>query len=184
MLVGNPATGGVLRLPVRFQPGRAHTDREFAFLERRFAPRMVFMEIGGADCGLALRAAGYVDRVYAVDVCGQFIESVLVPCNLRLVRCDGVHIPVPDASIDLAWSGAFMDHLHPDDAHEHLQSVRRSLVAGGEYLCRTRAAPRGVRRRLLEAGFSAVRFYAGIARIPGAILSLVPKNLLCISAIK
>jgi SAM-dependent methyltransferase len=170
-----------LRLPLRFAPRQRNTDRDFAFLQRRFTPRTVFMEIGAADCGLALRAAGYVDRVYAVDVSGQFIDSVLVPCNLRLVRCDGVHIPVPEASIDLAWSGAFMDQLHPDEAHEHLQSVRRSLVPGGEYLCRTRASPHELRRRLLAAGFSAVRYYAGPVQLPFLIM---PSKLVRLAAIK
>lgn len=173
-----------LRLPLRFPSTPRNTDREFAFLCRRFTPRTVFMEVGGADCALALRAAGYVERVYAVDVSGQFLQRVLVPCNLRLVLCDGVRIPVPDASVDVAWSVAFMDHLHPDDAREHLQSVLRSLVPGGEYLCSTRGSPLELRRRLLEAGFTKVFCYLGAARIPWAVHSLVPKNLQRISALK
>ena len=115
------------------------------------------MEVGGADCTLALRAASYVERVYAVDVSGRFLQSVLAPLNMRLVLCDGVHIPTPDRKVDLAWSGEFMDHLHPDDAVEHLQSVQRSLVAGGEYLFTTQQPTAEVRRRALAAGFSAVR---------------------------
>lgn len=171
-----------LRSPVRLETRKPDSEGEFSFLARRFTPRTVFMEIGGADCTLALRAAGYVERVYAVDVSGQFIQNVLVPCNLRLVLCDGVRIPVPEASVDVAWSGTFMDHLHPDDAHEHLQSVRRSLVAGGEYACLTRN-PVALRRRLLEAGFSSVFCHLGAARIPWVAHSLVPKSLLRISAI-
>jgi hypothetical protein len=132
------------------------TNGEFSFFEKRFTPRTVFMEIGGADCTLAQHAASFVERVYAVDVSGQFLHNVLAPSNLRLVLCDGVRIPVPAAAVDLAWGGAFMEHLHPDDAAEHLRSVRRSLVCGGEYLCES-ASPREARRRLLAAGFSAVR---------------------------
>ena len=126
------------------------------FVERRFTPRTVFMEIGAADCSFALRAAGYVERVYAIDVSGRFLQSVLAPLNLRLVLCDGVRIPVPESSVDIAWSGHFMAHLHPDDACTHLENVRRALVPGGEYLCET-AAPRELRRRMLVAGFSIVR---------------------------
>lgn len=181
MLVGGPVNGAVLRLPLRFRHVTPRSDREFPFLERRFTPRSVFMEVGGADCALALQAASYVERVYAVDVSGQFLQNVLVPCNLRLVLCDGVRIPVPGASVDIAWSGAFMDQLHPDDAHEHLESVRRSLVAGGQYFCRTQGSIGALRRRLLAAGFSAVRFYAGALRVPFDIL---PARLLRISAIK
>jgi SAM-dependent methyltransferase len=172
-----------LRPPVRFNRPQPGPNQEYAFLERRFTPRTVFMEIGGADCKLALRAATYVERVYAVDVSGQFIQHVLMPCNLRLVLCDGVHLPVPEASVDIAWSGAFMDQLIADDAHEHLQSVRRSLVPGGEYLCRTRGEPRELAERLLAAGFSALRFYAGNLRVPAAALPLVPPRLLRIAAV-
>jgi SAM-dependent methyltransferase len=82
------------------------------------------------------------------------------------VLCDGVRIPVPETAVDLAWSGNFMDHLHPDDAGEHLQSVRRALVPGGQYLCET-TTPRDTRRRLLAAGFSAVRI---------SLLSLLRKS--------
>ena len=173
-----------LRPPLRFAlPGRK-TDREFGFLERRFTPRTVFMEVGGGDCKLALRAASYVERVYAVDVSGQFIQNVLVPCNLRLVLCDGVRIPVPEGSVDVAFSGGFIDQLHPGDAHDHLESVRRSLAPGGEYVCVTRASPRELLRRFLAAGYAAVRFYAGAARIPGVISPLVPESLLRLAAIK
>jgi SAM-dependent methyltransferase len=127
-----------------------------AFLERRFTPRTVYMEIGAADCSFALRAAGYVERVYAIDVSGRFLQSVLAPLNLRLVLCDGVRIPVAESSVDIAWSGDFMEHLHPDDACAHLENVRRALVPGGEYFCET-ASPRVARRRMLAAGFGSVR---------------------------
>jgi SAM-dependent methyltransferase len=133
-----------------------HESNEFPVLARRFTPRTVFMDIGSADCQLALQAASYVERVYAIDVSGRFLQSVLVPLNLRLVLCGGVRIPVPEASVDVAFSGGFVDQLHPEDAAKHLASVRRSLAPRGEYICRT-ASPSAVRRRMLAAGFSKVR---------------------------
>jgi ubiquinone/menaquinone biosynthesis C-methylase UbiE len=180
MLVGN--SGGVLRLPVRFHPGKSRSNHEYAFLERRFTPRTIFMEVGAADCDLALHAASYVERVYAVDVSGHFIQNVLVPCNVRLVLCDGVRIPVPAASVDVAWGGAFMDQLHSDDADAHLKSVRRALVPGGEYVCRTGGSPREVAQRMIAAGFLRVRYYAGNLRVPG--FSVLPSSLVRIAAIK
>ena len=170
-----------LHAPVRFELGR--TNHDFIFLDKRFTPRTVFMEIGAADCSLALRAASYVERVYAIDVSGRFLQSVPVPLNLRLVLCDGVRIPVAESSVDLAWGGDFMDHLHPDDAREHLASVRRSLVPGGEYLCATNS-PAELRRRLRDAGYSAVSCYLGAARLPWAVHALAPKHLLRVSAIR
>jgi hypothetical protein len=109
MLAGQ--TGGVLRFP--FQRRKHDPHEEFAFLLRRFTPRTVFMDVGATGCDLALEAASYVERVYAVDVSGQLLRSVLVPCNVRLVLCDGVRIPVPEASVDVAFSGGFIDRLRP-----------------------------------------------------------------------
>jgi SAM-dependent methyltransferase len=146
-----------LRPPVRFQEITSPNNDQLAFLEKRFTPRTVFMEIGAADCVFALRAASNVERVYAIDVSGRFLHTVPAPANLRLVLCDGVRIPLPEALVDLAWGGSFMDHLHPDDAARHLQSVRRSLVSGGEYLFTTQQPPALIRRRLRAAGFSGLR---------------------------
>jgi SAM-dependent methyltransferase len=173
-----------LRPPVRFQEPRRDSHSDFAFLDARFTPDSVFMEIGAASCKLALRAAGYVERVYAIDVSGHFVQNVLVPVNLRLVLCDGVRIPVPEGTVDLAWSGAFMDQLHPDDAGQHLASVHRALAPSGEYVIRTSQSIDETRKRLLVAGFAEVRYYAGGTRIPAAFSPLIPQNLLRIGAIK
>jgi SAM-dependent methyltransferase len=155
------SSGGALRLPFRFQQHRA-ASADWPFLERRFTPRSVFMDIGAPDCGLALRAAAYVERVYAVDVSGQFVQNVLAPVNLRVVLCDGVRIPVPDAGVDLAWSGAFTAHLHAQDLEQHLKSVLRILRPGGQYVCSSTQ----IRAFMAAAGFSAVRGYARGWRVP------------------
>lgn len=170
-----------LRPPVRLDPRRRVSAGEFYFLERRLTPRTVFMEIGGPDCDLALRAAGYVERVYAIDVSGQLLRNVLVPCNVRLVLCDGVRIPVPEASVDVAWGGAFLDHLHPDDARDHLKSVWRSLAPGGQYFF-TSSSSESLRQRLFETGFASVSCWLGAARVPWAARSLSPRNLFRLSA--
>ena len=39
-------------------------ERRFAFLRRFFTLRTVFMHLADGDAALALRAAGYVERVY------------------------------------------------------------------------------------------------------------------------
>ena len=152
MLVG----GQTLRAPLRL-PLASSAPEDLSFLEKRFTPRTVYMEVAAGTCAFALRAASQVERVYAIDVSGHFLHTVVPPLNLKLVLCDGVRIPVPDGSVDLAWSGAFMDHLHPDDAASHLRSVQRTLAAKGEYLFTTRQPAGAVRQRLLAAGFSTVR---------------------------
>lgn len=164
-------TGGALRFPFprRLQKASHRPQRDVAFLQRFFTPRTVFMEVGAADCDLALHAASYVERVYAVDVSGRLLESVLVPCNLRLVLCDGVHLPLPEASVDLAWSGRFLEQLLPQEQLEHLKSVRRALAPDGVYVT---AAAADFER----AGFSRVQAYFGALRIPLAAAGYFPRE--------
>jgi hypothetical protein len=166
--IGN---GGTLRFPFprRLQRAAYSPHRDFAFLQRFFTPRTVFMELGAADCDLTLQAASYVERVYAVDVAGRFLERVLLPCNLRLVLCDGVRVPVQEASIDVAWSGRFLGELLPDEQLEHLRSVRRALVPGGVYFT-------SVRAEFARAGFSSVQAYFGGVRIPLAVARFFPRR--------
>ena len=152
MLVSSSA----LRTPLGFA-SRKQAEDPYAMLEARFTPRTVFMEIGSADQTLALRAASYVERVYSVDVSGQLAQSRRAPCNLRVIVCDGVRIPVPEATVDIAWSADFMDRLPAGEASAHLQSVHRSLARGGEYLFTTLQTVAEVRKRLFAAGFSVVR---------------------------
>jgi hypothetical protein len=153
-------SGIALRAPLRFGTGKKSAD-PYAMLEARFTPRTVFMEIGSPKAGemspLALRAASYVERVYSIDVCGHLVQNLRAPCNLRVVLCDGIRIPLPEAAIDIAWGGDFMDHLHTTDALEHMESVRRGLVEAGEYHFTTQQPAMEVRKRLFAAGFSAVR---------------------------
>jgi hypothetical protein len=151
MLVGSAA----LRAPLRFAPGKKPDP--YAMLEARFTPRTVFMEIGSADQTLALRAASFVERVYSIDVSGQLALGRRAPYNLRLVGCDGVRIPVPEATIDIAWGGDFLDRLQPEAAAEHLKSVHCGLAHGGEYLFTTQQPLAELRKRVFAAGFSVVR---------------------------
>ena len=152
MLVSSSA----LRTPLGFA-SRKQAEDPYAMLEARFTPRTVFMEIGSADQTLALRAASYVERVYSIDVSGQLAHSRRAPCNLRLVGCDGIRIPVPAATIDIAWGGDFLDRLQPEAADEHLKSVHQGLASGGEYLFTTQQPVTEIRKRVFAAGFSVVR---------------------------
>ena len=152
MLVSSSA----LRTPLGYA-SRKKTEDPYTMLEARFTPRTVFMEIGSTDQTLALRAATYVERVYSIDVSGQLAPSRRAPCNLRLVGCDGVRIPVPQGTVDIAWSGDFLDRLQPEAGAEHLQSVQRALANGGEYLFTTQQPVAEVRKLVFAAGFSVVR---------------------------
>jgi hypothetical protein len=148
--------------PKRLQP---YHSNEFAFLERRLTPRSVFMDIGSPDCKLALQAASYVERVYAIDVSGRFLQSGLIPLNLRLVLCGGVRIPVPEASVDLAYGHRLV--------LSQLSGICRALKDGGVYWTATKGPAADIRAVLLDAGFSGVRFYVGALRVPYALARLL-----------
>lgn len=191
------------QLRARFHPA-AHArrmrdvERHFRLLRSRLGLRKVFLELGAGDCALAHRVAGYVERVYAVDVAESIMSAARHTGNVVPLLSDGVSVPAPAGSVHLAFSNQLMEHLHPRDAAEQLANLQRALAPGGSYLCITPNrlyGPRDVsahfdevatglhlkeycshelRDVLLAAGFRKVRFFAGArgfyTRIPGALL--------------
>ncbi len=100
-------------------------------------PQTTYLEIGAGNCVLALEAAKRVAQVYAVDVSVEVTADNIFPKNFTLSISDGLSIPVPEGSIDLAFSNQLMEHLHPDDAAEQLSNIYRALKPGGRYICIT-----------------------------------------------
>ena len=119
---------------------RAETRRHVRLLAGWFNSQSVFMEIGPGDCSLALAMAERVKKVYAIDVSSELADKaagVHETENLDLVVSDGCNIDVPQSTVDLAYSNQVLEHLHPEDAADHLRNVARALVAGGAYFCST-----------------------------------------------
>lgn len=115
--------------------GRArYVERRLRALRRFLDPDSVYLEIGVGDAALASAVAPYVAKVYGIDVSKEIVNNVKVAPNVQLVLTDGVSLPVPDQSAMVAFSDQVIEHLHPDDLREHLESVRRALVPGGHYL--------------------------------------------------
>lgn len=96
-----------------------------------------FLEIGPGDCAVSFAVAAKVERVYAVDVNKLLADQDQAPDNFQLFISDGVSIPVPPASTDIAFSNQLMEHLHPEDAYEQLENVYEALAPGGLYFCDT-----------------------------------------------
>ena len=94
-----------------------------------------FLEVGAGDCALSARVAEGAGKVYAVDISDQLARSL--PENVQLVVSDGTSIPVPEGSVDVAFSDQLMEHLHPEDARVQLANIHRALKPGGVYLCIT-----------------------------------------------
>jgi SAM-dependent methyltransferase len=107
------------------------------FLRPFLNKEITFLEIGPGDCALAFEVAKSVKQVYAVDVSRAISNASTTPENFRLILSDGCNIPVPQESVHVAYSNQLMEHLHPDDAVEHLQDIYRALTPGGMYICIT-----------------------------------------------
>lgn len=155
-------------------------------LLQRFLPEVhTYLEIGPGDCALALQVARRVQQVHAVDVSREITNNLSLPPNFQLFISDGTSIPVPNQSIDFAFSDQLMEHLHPDDAVAQLKNIHAALKPGGKYLCVTTnklSGPHDISRDFddvasgfhlkeyaiaelrdlfLQAGFSKVLLYAG-----------------------
>ncbi|AFY96794.1 class I SAM-dependent methyltransferase [Chamaesiphon minutus] len=127
------------QLSVKADPAAAAwiVAQRMQLIESFLIPDLIFLEIGPGDCTLSLEITKHVKKVYALDVSNEITKNLAMPDNFELIISDGCSIPLPDNSVNLAYSHQLMEHLHPDDAVEQLQAVCRTLVPGGTYICIT-----------------------------------------------
>lgn len=111
--------------------------RGMGLLNRFLRPGMSFLEVGPGDCAIAFSVARIASRVFAINVSAEVTRCSTVPANATVILSDGSSIPVPHASIDLAFSDQLMEHLHPDDAKKQLKNLYEALAEGGKYVCLT-----------------------------------------------
>lgn len=123
---------------------KADTQRQCAavsekmnFLKTFLKSNLIFLEVGAGDCSLSIEVSKYVKGVYAIDVSENIIKDVIFPQNCKMIISDGISIPVPENSVDVAYSDQLMEHLHPDDSLEQLKNIYKSLAPGGVYICIT-----------------------------------------------
>ncbi len=107
------------------------------FVEPYLRPNSTFLEVGAGDAALSVAVANQVAKVYAIEVSAEKASEQVMPSNMEFVITDGFSIPVPPASVDVAFSNQVMEHLHPDDAIEQLGNIYRSLAPGAPYICLT-----------------------------------------------
>ena len=148
-------------------------ERQFRLLRRALNLRTSFLQVAAGDCALARRVAGYVERAYAVGPLRGPHFGRRAP-NLVAVLADGGAVPVPEGSIDVAFSDGLLERLQPAAVREHLAAVRRSLARGGSYFCISAQRAARLREQLMQAGFRTVRFYWRI----GSRLAIAPYPLL------
>lgn len=111
--------------------------RQFGIVRPFLHKDSVVLEIGAGSCHLSQEMARQVRHVYALDVSDEIATRIALPSNCQLVISDGISVPVPAESVDLAYSNQLMEHLHPDDAAEQLSNIHRALKPGGLYICIT-----------------------------------------------
>lgn len=113
------------------------TAKEVGALSPLVRKDSVFVEIGPGDCAVSLEICRLAKKVYAVDVSTEVTRLANVPPNFELIISDGINIPLPSNSVDVAYSNQLMEHLHPDDSLMQVRSVYDSLKQGGAYYCIT-----------------------------------------------
>jgi SAM-dependent methyltransferase len=164
---------------------RHHAIANRMALLRRFVDSStVFLEIGAGDCSLTLEVARLARKCYALDVSREILSGVNDP-KVETVLSDGCSVPVPPASVTLAYSFQVMEHIHPDDALEQLRNLFAGIARGGSYVCVTPSRLNGphdvskffdpvargfhlkeytvteLERLFRDVGFSKVQAYAG-----------------------
>ncbi len=131
-------------------------DHQLSFLKRLFTPRSVFLHFGAGDCALALQAAGYVERVYAVDVAPGVTSGVRLPLNLRLIDSRDLWT-IGDNSVDVGFSERL--------PVTRLKEIHRCLAPHGRHVFQSNQNDFEVLR---AAGFHGVQrnFLANLLRSP------------------
>lgn len=106
-------------------------------LEPLLPPDAVYLEIGAGDGALALHMAENASRVVAVEASAEAAAGLVPPENFELVISDSIPLDLESDSVDVAYSCHVLEHLHPEDALDHVAEIRRVLRDGGSYLCVT-----------------------------------------------
>lgn len=173
MLVG---TASGARFDARHFERRARdAERELRALRRLLDLNSTYLEIGAGDCALARRAAGYADRVYALDSSRDAMGRLGGPPNLVRMVHDGVRIPLPEESVDVAFSRELVI--------SQLPGICNALRDGGVYLTGSQGPASELRKAFLDAGFSKIRFSVGALRVP-YLLAMALDDRFRIAAIK
>ena len=161
MLVTRAATPSLRFDPSFVAQRERDVERDFRQVFPFLHLHSVVLEIGAGDCALSRRLAGDAERVYALDVCEDSMGRLGGPPNLVRRAHDGVRIPVPADTIDVAFSR----HV----VISQLPGICRALRDGGVYVTTSPGPAAELRAAFMDAGFSGVRFHVGGVRVPFAL---------------
>lgn len=111
--------------------------RQMQFLGRYLNKDVTFLEVGPGDCALSIEATKFARQVYAVDISSEITSGLTRPPNFHLILSDGGSVPMPQNSVNVAYSHQLIEHLHPDDAVEQMEDIYDALTPGGVCICIT-----------------------------------------------
>jgi SAM-dependent methyltransferase len=97
----------------------------------------VFMEIGAGDCALPRLVAPMVRKSYGLEVSEELTKRIPATDKFQVLISHNCDVPLPDNTIDLAFSFQVIEHIHPEDVIEQLKDIYRVLKPGGRYYCIT-----------------------------------------------
>lgn len=106
-------------------------------LKPYLTPNTVFLEVGAGDCALPLRVAPMVQKAYGLEVSEELTRKIPKSEKFEVLLSNGCDVPLPDNSINLAFSFQVIEHIHPDDVVDQLKDLYRALKPGGIYYCIT-----------------------------------------------
>jgi SAM-dependent methyltransferase len=124
------------------------TDQNTAARERKIqghlrllrpylTPETVFLEVGAGDCALPRLVAPLVSKAYGLEVSEHLTNKLANSDKFQVLLSESCDVPLPDNTVDLAFSYQVIEHIHPDDAVEQLKHIYRVLKPGGCYYCIT-----------------------------------------------
>lgn len=116
------------------EDSRRGVEKQLRLLRPHLGPDVTLLEIAPGDCRLGHAAAGLCRKVIGVDISDQRASDDVSPENFELVVYDGYQLDLPAASVDVAFSYQFLEHLHPDDVDPHFETIHRLLKPGGIYV--------------------------------------------------
>jgi SAM-dependent methyltransferase len=100
-------------------------------------PNTTFLEVGAGDCALPRLVAPLVRKAYGLEVSEELTRGIQNTEKFQVLLSNGCEIPLPDNTIDVAYSFQVMEHIHPDDAIDQLKDLYRVLKPSGLYYCIT-----------------------------------------------
>jgi SAM-dependent methyltransferase len=119
----------------------AHRDAQLQghvrLLKPFLTPDTVFMEVGAGDCAVPLLIAPMVRKSYGLEVSEELTRGLVNSEKFQVLLSKGTDVPLPDNTIDVAFSFQVIEHIHPDDVVEQLKEIYRVLKPGGLYYCIT-----------------------------------------------